>query len=77
MKAIVIFLKKIENVRKKYVAHHKKFRPHITLVYPFKAGKKIDKQIEEKIKSIKSFDISLEGLGKSKKNLPYLVVDFY
>ena len=80
MQAIVIMLKKdrkIEAARKKYSKYHK-FRPHISLVYPFRNinQKKLYKHIKNSIKDIKKFKIILRGLKKSARDYYlYLLVD--
>lgn len=79
--AIVILLKKdkkIEQIRKKYVLNYPKFKPHITLVYPFevKDQDKLYGHIKRSVKGIKPFDLSLCGLKKSVKDYYlYFLVD--
>ena len=69
--AIAILLKKdkqIEKIRKNYIPNYKKFKPHITLVYPFeiKNKKQLNEHIQKSVK-IKQFKLSLEKLKKSAK----------
>ncbi|MFA5174472.1 MAG: 2'-5' RNA ligase family protein [Candidatus Pacearchaeota archaeon] len=79
--AIIIFIpnnKKIDDVRKKYDRYYKEFKPHITLVYPFKVAnqKKVCEHIINSIKNFKSFKIELKGLKRSAKEYYlYLVIN--
>ena len=79
--AIAILLKrnkKIEAIRKRYEPDYKKFKPHISLVYPFQniPQKQLYEHIEKSIKNIKPFKITLKGLKKSVKAFYlYLLVD--
>ena len=61
--------RKIEEIRKRYGADIKKFRPHISLVYPFevKDQERLFAHIKHSIKDIKSFKIILKKLEKSKR----------
>lgn len=79
--AIAILLKrnkKIEQIRKIYIPHYKKFKPHITLVYPFKVKNKreLHKHINTSIKNLSPFRLSLKGLKKSTNgHYLYLLVN--
>ena len=71
--AIVVFLKKnkiIELIRKKDVPQYHKYRPHITLVYPFEINnqKLLAKHIKDSVKNIKPFTLVMKGLKKSAKD---------
>jgi 2'-5' RNA ligase len=78
---IVIFLKinkEIELIRKRYEPNYKKFRPHITLVYPFKVKdqRELNEHIGESVNGVKSFNLSLSGIKKSAKGYYlYLLVE--
>jgi 2'-5' RNA ligase len=68
--AIVLLLKrdqKIEQIRKKNIPNYKKFKPHITLVYPFEVEnqRELHVHIETSIKKIRPFRLSLCSLKKS------------
>jgi len=70
--AIVIFPernKEIELIRKKYDPFYKKFRMHITLVFPFKYidQNQLNEHIKKSILGIKSFKLVLNGVKKSPK----------
>ncbi len=59
--------KKTDKIRRKYDPYSDKFKPHITLVYPFefKDQKALIGHIENAIKCVKPFKISLEKIGES------------
>ena len=59
--------KKTEKIRRNYDPYSHKFKPHITLVYPFKFQdqKALISHIENSIKGIKPFKISLGKIGES------------
>jgi len=59
--------KKIEKIRRKYDPYSNKFKPHITLVYPFEFQDQeaLISHIKNSIKGIKPFKISLEKIGES------------
>ena len=79
--AIVILLpenKKIRRVRKKYEPYYKKFKLHISLVYPFQnvPKKQLYEHIRKSLKKIKPFKLTLKGLKKSAKEYYlYLLVN--
>jgi len=79
--AIVILIpdnKHVDEVRKKHDWFYKESKPHTTIVYPFKLKnqKQLDKHIEQSIKNIKQFSLTLKGLEKSKKDFYlYLLVN--
>ena len=79
--AIVIFIPKnkdVNEIRKKHDKFYKEFKPHTTLVYPFKIKnqKQLNEHIEQSIKNIKRFKLSLKGLKKSKKDFYlYLLIN--
>ncbi|MBD3253000.1 hypothetical protein GF386_04670 [Candidatus Pacearchaeota archaeon] len=78
--AIVIFInnKQVKNILKKYSQDYKKFKPHITLVYPFfvEDQKLLFHHIRKAIKEIGRFEIILKGLKKSAKEYYlYLLID--
>lgn len=82
MKQVIVFLlkrdRKIEQIRRKYSPNYKKFKPHITLVYPFEVESQIKlyQHIKNSINKIKPFKLSLRGLKKSAKEYYlYLLVD--
>jgi len=58
---------KTENIRRKYDPYSHKFKPHITLVYPFefKDQNVLINHIKNSIANVKSFKISLEKIGES------------
>jgi len=59
--------KKTENIRRKYDPYSHKFKPHITLVYPFefKDQEALTNHIKNSIVNIKPFEVSLENIGES------------
>ena len=73
MKQVIAILlkreKNIEQIRKIYVPNYRKFKPHITIVYPFefRSQKELYRHIETSISKIKPFRLSLCGLKKSAK----------
>jgi 2'-5' RNA ligase len=82
MKQVIVILlkkdKKIEQIRKRYVQEYKKFKPHITLVYPFRVKNQIalHGHIKNSIENVEPFELSLEGLKKSAKGYYlYLIVN--
>lgn len=69
---LVILIKKsreVEEIRKSYLKDYKKFKPHITLVYPFKIKdqRSLNEHIENSLQKLKPFELTLEGLKKSAK----------
>lgn len=79
--AIVLLLdlnKKIEDIRKKYHPDYEKFKPHLTLVYPFEFNDQavLSEHIKKSIKYFSPFKISLRGLKRSVKDFYlYLLVE--
>ena len=70
--AIVILLKDNEalaSIRKKYEPNYKKYRPHVTLAFPFEdiEQEKLILHINNSIKNIKRFKLKFQGLEVSKK----------
>ena len=70
--AIVILLKpikEIQQIRKKYDPGYKKFKPHITLAFPFKNinQKELQLHIKNSLTGVKSFNLELKGIRKSPK----------
>jgi 2'-5' RNA ligase len=69
---------KVNEFRKKHDKHHKKWKAHLTLIFPIS-----DKEIEEKVlirhlelilKKWKKFDIHLKGLEKSWDHWLFLIL---
>ncbi len=70
--------KKIERIRKILGVNIKKFKPHITIVYPFDLENQnnLSNHIKSSIQDVKKFKLTLNGLKKSAKgNHLYLLVD--
>ena len=70
--------KKIERIRKMLEVNIKKFKPHITIVYPFDLENQnnLSNHIKSSIQDVKKFKLTLNGLKKSAKgNHLYLLVD--
>jgi 2'-5' RNA ligase len=69
--SIVLFInnKKINGIRKKYDSGFNKYKSHISLVSNFNIAnqEKLFSHIQNSIKEIKPFDISLMGLRKSAR----------
>lgn len=61
--------KKIEQIRKRSNIDTRKFKPHISLVYPFELldQKRLFEHINCVIKEFNSFDVELTKLDKSRK----------
>ncbi len=66
--------KRLDILRKKYDPLYKKYKTHITLVYPFQVEdqEKLVQHIESCIQGIEPFDITLQ---KCRKSGNYLVLD--
>ncbi|MGD9276904.1 MAG: 2'-5' RNA ligase family protein [Candidatus Pacearchaeota archaeon] len=82
MKQVIsIILKKdkqIEKFRKKFGTDVKTFKPHVNMVYPFEVSDqdKLREHIENSLKDIKKFKLTLKGIKKSAKGYYlYLLVD--
>jgi 2'-5' RNA ligase len=79
--AIVLLLKKdskLERVRGKYNKESHKYKPHITLVYPFEVESQheLKKHIQKSLENFKPINLRLKGLKKSKKGYYlYLLID--
>lgn len=71
---ILINNPRIEILRKKYYKDFKKYKTHLTLVYPFEIKDKVQlkQHIEYCLKDIKPFEIVFDKLRKSSN---YLVLD--
>ena len=61
--------KRIRDIRKKYLLEYKKYKFHITLVYPFeiKNQEQLIEHINKSAKRIKPFNLILSGLKKSAR----------
>jgi len=81
MKQIInIFINnpKLEKLRKKYDPNYKKYKTHLTLVYPFeiKDQKKLYDHIFKYTKKIGSFNANFSKIGRSEKDFYlYLLPD--
>lgn len=67
---------KIQSLRKKYDSQFNLIKPHITLVFPFPDvdRNKLKKHAIGVIEKLKTFEISLDGIEKSKDNYSFLLV---
>jgi len=70
--SIVILLpenKKIRRIRERYDPNYKKFKLHISVVFPFQnvPKKQLYEHIRKSLKKIKPFKLTLKGLKKSAK----------
>jgi 2'-5' RNA ligase len=61
--------KEIEKIRKKYLKSFNNIPAHVTLIYNFNKEKnKVREHVKSTLSEFRKFDITLEGIGKSKKD---------
>ncbi len=69
----------IDSIRKRYDPLADLVRPHITIVFPFESrmsNKELSEILENRLKSVKSFEIKLQGISRQKDTFGnYLFLD--